>query len=63
MFLHPSSDTVMQALSRYLLGYEFNSTVLVLTRTELHVLAAEKKIKLLEPLQVPGKPVKLVFHS
>jgi len=51
------------ALSRYLLGYEFNSTVLVLTRTELHVLAAEKKIKLLEPLQVPGKPVKLVFHS
>ena len=53
----------MQALSRYLLGYEFNSTVLVLTRTELHVLAAEKKIKLLEPLQVPGKPVKLVFHS
>jgi nucleosome binding factor SPN SPT16 subunit len=52
-----------QAVSRYLLGYEFNATVLVLTRTELHFLGTEKKMKLLEPLQLPGKAVKIVLHT
>lgn len=35
---------------------------MVLTRTELHVLAADKKIRLMEPLQLPGKTVKIVLH-
>ena len=53
----------MQAVSRYLLGYEFNSTVLVLTRTELHVLTSDKKSTLLEPLVAHRGSVKIVLHT
>ena len=52
-----------QAVSRYLLGYEFNATVLVLTRHELHVLTSEKKAKFLEPLKVVKGIVKIVLHT
>ena len=49
-------------MSRYLFGYEFNATVLVLTRTELHVLTSEKKAKLVEPLAGKGT-LKVVVHT
>jgi nucleosome binding factor SPN SPT16 subunit len=52
----------MQAVSRYLFGYEFSATVLVLTRAELHVLTSDKKVKLLEPLLAAKGAVKLVLH-
>jgi len=56
-------DNAAQAVSRYLLGYEFNATVLVLTRTELHVLTSEKKAALLEPLVAQRGVVKIVLHA
>jgi nucleosome binding factor SPN SPT16 subunit len=46
-----------------LFGYEFSATVLVLTRSEVHVLASDKKIKLLEPLQATKGAVKVVLHT
>lgn len=44
-------------------GLEFNSTVLVLTRNELHVLTSDKKAKILEPLAGIKGCVKLVLHT
>jgi nucleosome binding factor SPN SPT16 subunit len=56
------SSLMLQAVSRYLLGYDFNPTVFVLTRTELHVLTSEKKAKILEPVQALKGTLKMSIH-
>eukprot|EP00616_Rhizochromulina_sp_CCMP1243_P017883 CAMPEP_0118980332 /NCGR_PEP_ID=MMETSP1173-20130426/28059_1 /TAXON_ID=1034831 /ORGANISM="Rhizochromulina marina cf, Strain CCMP1243" /LENGTH=1081 /DNA_ID=CAMNT_0006930669 /DNA_START=32 /DNA_END=3277 /DNA_ORIENTATION=+ len=54
------------AMSRSIVGYELSSTVMLLTKTELHVLSGEKKCALLEGVQgaaaAASCPVKLVLH-
>lgn len=50
------------AVSQYLLGYNFNATVVVLTRTEVHFLTAEKKRAILESLSEVKTAVKVVLH-
>jgi len=54
------------ALCRSLTGYDLNSTVMLLSKTELHVLSGEKKCALLEGVMgdpdAASCPVKLVLH-